>query len=155
MVDEKKFNRIAISLTDFERAKDFLKESQNHSCGSIAYEALVFTAIVCYFRPFSQNEKDRNSRAAVKLDLSDFQPLTDTEKSVHDQCMDLRNKALAHAEIKYHTTDFDTVTGAVSRTIFTCTGNSPDLHQLSALIDKFIQQCRNRVADYAHKNRNP
>lgn len=155
MVDEKKFNRFAISLTDFKRAKYFLNESQKHPCGSLAYEALVFAAIICYFRPFSQNENDKNSRAAIKLDLSDFQLLTHDENLIHEQCKSLRNKALAHAEITYHTINVDTDTGGVSRTVFTCTGNAPDLHQLSALIDKFIQQCQNRVADYAINIRTP
>lgn len=153
MIDEAKFNRFSISLQDFEKAKAFIGEAANHQYGGLIHEALVFSAIICYFRPFTNNEKDPNSAAAAKLDLSDFHPISPEELSIHEVCKDLRNKALAHAEIKHHPTRFDLETGVISSAIFSLVGKAPDLEAFVELIEKYIRQCHNKRADYVHTMR--
>jgi len=150
MVDEAKLNRFSISLQDFKKAEAFLAEAANHQYGGLIHEALVFSAIICYYRPFTDNEKDPNSTAAKRLDLSDFLPLSHEQKFIHDACKELRNKALAHAEIKHHPTQLDPETGGISSTIFSLVGKAPDLEGLVELIIKFIKQCQNKKSDYAH-----
>lgn len=149
MIGEVKFNRLSISLKDFEKARDFLVEAKKHPYGSLVHEALVFSAIICYYRPFTCNEKDANSAAAAKLKLSDFSSLLPNELAIHETCKVLRNKALAHAEIKYYPTKLNRETGIISSAIFSLVGNAPNLDELADLISKFIIQCLNKRADYA------
>lgn len=155
MISEAKFNRFSIALKDFEKANEFLNEARRHEYGSLIHEALMFSAIVCYFRPFTNNEKDPNSKAASRLELSDFESLSNSELKIHEACKELRNKALAHAEIKHHPTSLNRDTGGISTAIFSLVGKAPDLEALQELIDKFIEQCRNRRADYVHGVRVP
>lgn len=151
MTDEAKFNRFSISLTDFEKAKSFLDEAKSHSFGGLVHEALIFAAIVCYYRPFSPNEREGNSAAASQLTLADFSPLSPDELIIHERCKELRNKALAHSEFKYHPTSLDISTGVISSKLFSFVGQVPDLRKLSDLIDKLIKQCQNKRADYVWK----
>lgn len=155
MISEAKFHRFSISLKDFEKANGFLSEAKEHQYGSLIHEALVFSAIVCYFRPFTNNEKDPNSKAASRLELSDFEPFSGGEHLIHEACKELRNKALAHAEIKHHPTGFDRETGVISSAIFSLVGKVPNLDALQELIGKLIRQCHNRRADYAHSAHAP
>lgn len=155
MISEAKFNRYSIALKDFEKAREFLEEARRHQYGSLIHEALVFSAIVCFFRPFTNNEKDPNSKAASRLELSDFESLSNSELLIHETCKELRNKALAHAEIKHHPTSLDRETGIISSAIFSLVGKAPNLDALQELIGKFIKQCRNRRADYVHSVRAP
>ena len=145
---EAKFNRFSISLKDFEKAVLFLEEAKKHSITSVAFEALVFAAIVCYYRPFSPNERDTNSSAASQLTLSDFAPLSSEEQSIHNRCKELRNKALAHSEFKYHPVGLDLETGVISSKLFSMVCEAPDLDKLAELTNNFIRQCINRRADY-------
>lgn len=154
MIDEAKFNRFSISLKDFEKVIALLEETKKHPTNSIVYESLVFTAIVCYFRPFSPNEKPSN-RVVPRLSLEDFLPLTSDELAIHELCKKLRNKALAHAEIKYHSIDFDISTGGISSELFSLVGNAPDLTKFMALTQKLIRECRNKRADYVWKVQAP
>lgn len=153
MTDEAKFNRFSISLKDFEKSRTFLKEANGHEYGSLVHEALVFAAIICYFRPFTQNEGSGKASAASQLQLSDFESLTSEESTIHEKCKELRNKALAHAEFRYYPTHLNFDTGMISSTWFSLVGKAPDLGMLAALIEKLIQQCRNKRADYVEKVR--
>lgn len=155
MTDEAKFNRFSISLRDFQKTVEFLAEAKNHQFGCLAHEALVFAAIVCYYRPFSPNEKNPNAPAASQLSLSDFSPLSTNELAIHETCKELRNKALAHAEFKYHPTGLDRETGVISSALFTLVGKAPNLEALASLAEKFITECHNKRADYVWKVRAP
>jgi hypothetical protein len=153
MLSEAKFNRFSIALKDLEKAHEFLEEARKHQYGSLIHEALVFSAIVCFFRPFTDNEKDPNSKAAKRLEKSDFEPPSNSEIQIYETCKELRNKALAHAEFKYHPTKLERETGIISSAIFSLVGKAADLKALQGLIDKFIERCRNRQADYIHNVR--
>jgi len=155
VTDKAKFNRFSISLKDFEKTIEFLEEAQKHQIGSIAYEALVFAAIVCYYRPFSQNEKDQKAPAAMQLSLTDFSFFSADELVIHEKCKELRNKALAHAEFKYHPTEFDAETGVISSRLFSLVGIAPDLGELAALALRLVTECHNKRADYVWKVRSP
>jgi hypothetical protein len=154
MIDEAKFNRFSISEKDFGKAEDFLAEAKKHQYGCIVHEALVFSAIICYFRPFTENEKNSNSAAAKRLDLSDFRPLSQNELEIHENCKELRNKALAHAEIKYHPTKLDSETGVISSALFSLVGRVPNLDFLAKLIKSLREQCDNARVDYVMGQRN-
>lgn len=155
MIGEAKFNRFSIAVSDFEKARDFLKEAKDHQNGSLVHEALVFSAIVCYFRPFTSNEKDQNSRAVSMLELSDSKPFSRDESDIHETCKDLRTKALAHAEIGHHPTRLHADTSIISSAIFSLVGKAPNSGVLQDLIDSFIWQCHNTRADYVRSVRAP
>lgn len=154
MTDDAKFNRFSISITDFEKAEAFLVESKRHQYGDLIHEALVFSAIICYFRPFTHNEKDPASAAAAKLELSDFPPLSSDELLIHEACKELRNKALAHAEIKFYPTQLNRETGIISSATFSLVGKAPNLDALTDLVRKLISECHNERADYVRSTRN-
>ena len=154
MIDEAKFNRFSIALRDFERAEAFIKEARNHQYGGLVHEALVLSAIVCYYRPFTNNERNPNSAAASRLELSDFSPLSRNQLDIHETCKELRNKALAHAEITHHPTKLDREKGVISSPVFSLVGKAPLLEEMSELIGKLISQCDDKRADYVNSVRN-
>jgi hypothetical protein len=154
MIDEAKFNRFSISAKDFEKAAEFLAEAKNHQYGGLVHEALVMSAIICYFRPFTENERSSSPPAAKKLDLlSDFPPLSQAENAVHEACKVLRNKALAHSEFLYHPTRLDRDTGVISSALFSLVGAAPDVDSLAALIEKLTLHCQLIRASYVHHAR--
>lgn len=153
MITEAKLNRYSISVKDFEKAIAFLEEAEKHQVGGLVHEALLFAAIVCYFRPFSPNEKDPQAAAVSQLTLSEFEPLSSDEREIHNKCKELRNKALAHAEFKYYSTKFHADTGVISSQLFSLTRYAPDLRKLTALAQKLAHQCHNKRADYSRENR--
>lgn len=155
VIGEAKFNRFSISLKDFEKSIYFLVEAQKYQIGSVVHEALVFTAIVCYFRPFSQNEKDTNALAASQLSLADFSLLSEGELVVHEKCKELRNKALAHAEFTYHPVHLDAETGLISSALFSLVKNAPNLAELTDLAKRLRAECLDKRADYVSKIRAP
>jgi hypothetical protein len=44
------FHRYSISFHDFEKALEFAEEAAQHQPNTITYEALMFAAIVSYYR---------------------------------------------------------------------------------------------------------
>lgn len=141
MIEERKFHRYSISLQDFRKASEFLVEAKKHPYGSLIHEALLFSAIICYYRPFSPNEKEKDARASSRLDLTDFPTLTTDEAQVHELCKELRNKALAHSEFKYHPTSLNPETGVISTQVFSLVGKAPNLDSLTHLIEKLAERC--------------
>ena len=106
MCDPKsKINRLTSASLDLENCMRFLEELEDHKYGSTAYEALLISAIVFYIRPFSENEK-RSSTAPSdsKVPEEVLSGLSADELDLHKKLKELRNKAIAHAEWKYHPT---------------------------------------------------
>lgn len=106
MPESKKFiNRLTIASLDLENCIRFLNDLSNNEYGSIAYEALLISAIIFYARPFSQNEK-RNSVSPSESRVPDsiISGLSQTHAELHEMIITLRNKAVAHAEWGYHPT---------------------------------------------------
>jgi len=91
-------NRYSIAVQDFEQVVEFLEESENHKINTKIYQALLTCAIIYYYRPFSQNERDKNSQAISQISIEDFKDLTKEDIQLHKHCKRVRNKALAHAE---------------------------------------------------------
>lgn len=98
-------NRLTISRQDFEKSRQFLEQLASQQYGSVPYEALLLSAIVFYARPFSSNEKDKTANAESRIDSAVVDQLTDVERKLHVLILELRNKAVAHAEWTYHPTN--------------------------------------------------
>lgn len=101
---EAEFNRYTIALRDFEAAQRFLGAARNHGIDSVEYKALLFAAIISYWRPFSSNEVSKSAAASAKLDIQNFGTLSEDQRELHNNCGRLRNKALAHSEYEYNPT---------------------------------------------------
>ncbi|MBP0713513.1 hypothetical protein ABXK61_09330 [Burkholderia sola] len=153
MITEAKFNRLSIAVRDFEKCIEFAEEAKGHSQSSLAYEAIVFAAIVCYYRPFSPNERGP-AEATSKLELGDFANLTAPETELHEKCKRLRNKAIAHSEYKYNPTRLDTSSGVIASMPFSLAQNEPNLAALSTLARKLAEECHHMRADYVRNRRN-
>lgn len=155
MTTETVFNRLSIAVRDFEQAIAFAEEAQRHSSATLAYEALVFTAILSYYRPFSPNEKDKNAPAISQLKLEDFSPLSRGELELHEKCKELRNQALAHSEYKHNPTRLDTSVSVIASRPFSLLSKVPNIVALAALARKLAEECHHMRADYVRQNTRP
>ena len=108
---DQEFNRASIAAVDFEKAIEFATAAMRHPANAVEYEALLFSALVCYVRPFSENEKSIDSPATSKLGGWILRGLTRPERALHHRSLLLRNKALAHSEAAMNPTRLDHWTG--------------------------------------------
>lgn len=131
MKTEQEFNRYSIALFDLEKAHEFAVEAQKLPPNSIVYEALVFSSIICYYRPFSPNERSKNPLASSQLKIKEFPPLSATEKALHDKCKSLRNTALAHSEYTMNPTRLRPATGVICSKPFSLLNQPIDLNLLT------------------------
>jgi hypothetical protein len=141
------FNRLSIAVFDFEKSIAYAEEAARYSPEDLAHEALLFSAIVCYYRPFSPNEK-KNSPAASQLKLEEFSPLTAAESELHERCKELRNKALAHSEYEFNPTDLHP-SGVIASRPFSLLSHAPEIPALVALARKLADECQNKRANHA------
>ena len=149
---DRELHRYTISLYDFKKAVECLTEARKYAQNDLAFEALLFMAIVSYCRPFSPNEREPDAKATKRLYVQNL-ALMDFEQEIHEKCMTLRNKALAHSEWKYNPTSVNHETGLMSGRRFSLYSENIDLDGLVALIQKWIEQCHNMRADYTHRVR--
>jgi hypothetical protein len=141
------FNRLTIAIIDFKKSIDYAEEAAQYSPSDLAHEALLFSAIVCYYRPFSPNEKKKDSAAASQLKLEDFSPLTTAESELHERCKELRNKALAHSEYEFNPTRLRP-SGVIASRPFSLLSHAPEIPALVALARKLINECHNKRANH-------
>jgi len=153
IISDEEFNRFSISSVDFEKALQFANEAKRHPANNVVYEALLFAAIVCYYRPFSPNEREPDAEATKKLTLEQFPTLTDSERELHDRCKVLRNEALAHSEWRRNPTKFNRDTGVVASRPFSLFSPSFDLDGFIQLAEKFRLACERSRGDYVIRNR--
>jgi hypothetical protein len=153
VISEEQFNRFSISSFDFEKALNFANEAKKYSVTDLAYEALLFTAIVCYCRPFSPNERARNAKAASKLSLQDFPALAHSERVLHDQCKSLRNEALAHSAWNRNPTRLNRATGVVSSKPFSLITPPFELDQFIEHVKTFHFACERIRGNYVIRER--
>jgi|GEM_PF-989750 len=152
---EAELNRYSIAVRDFEDAQRFLCAARNHGIDSIEYEALLFAAIISYWRPFSLNEKSKSAAASVRLDIQNFGTLSENQKELHRNCENLRNKALAHSEYEYNPTRLRP-SGVFVSSPFSLLGSSQirdpgSVHNMDLfqqLLEKLIDSCHAMRAAY-------
>lgn len=147
MTSERAFNRFSIAVYDFEKSIAYAEEAKKHSPGDLAHEALLFSAIICYCRPFSSNEKDQKTPAQSRLRLEDFSQLTPDEHAVHERCEELRNKALSHSEYQFYPTQLKS-SGIIASRPFSLLAHTPRIPALVALARKLANECHNKRAQY-------
>jgi hypothetical protein len=149
ILTDKTLNRLTISRHDFEKCRDFLLELSAHEYGSIVYESLLLSAIVFYARPFSGNERGNLSKAESKVVADVLNTLTAAERSLHDQIIQLRNKAVAHAEWQYHPTNVTKgkVIKSMPFSIWKYLKSKADMDQFLSLAKKVLLQANHITAE--------
>jgi hypothetical protein len=150
MTDMKKtVNRLTISRHDFERCRDFLAALPDQEYGTITYEALLVAAIIFYSRPFSSNEKEKGAQAESRVDTAVLDNLTAEESALHIRILELRNKAVAHAEWQFHPTAVTTnkVIQSMPFSIWKYFRDTTDVELFSLLVGKVLLRANHITAD--------
>jgi hypothetical protein len=153
MTTAQEFNRYSIAVFDWQKALAFATEARTHSPSTLAYEALLFAAIVCYYRPFSPNEKGAKPPAASQLRIEDFPALSQEEQALHEICKTLRNKALAHSEFTFNPTRLAEATGVIQSKPFALMSQPFDLEVFVQLVSKLELACHHKRADHVREKR--
>ena len=149
MLSSQKINRISIALRDFEGALKYASKASEYEMSTVEYEALLFAAIVSYWRPFSPNELHENGSAISAIKLADFERFSELELKLHENCKLLRNKVLAHSEYAFNPTKLDEQTGTFIGRRLSVTSCNFQVSVLTTLLNKLIEQCHNYRANYA------
>ncbi|WP_128003582.1 hypothetical protein [Piscinibacter defluvii] len=89
--------RLILSINDFEEALGYLYAKPAEDAVAIR-RALLSAAIVAYARPFTQNEADRSTKATSTVALKVKRVLSVEQLQLHNQLLDYRSRAIAHAE---------------------------------------------------------
>lgn len=144
------FNRLSISVRDFEQAAEYAERAVITKPDTIEHQALLFAAIVIYYRPFSPNERKPSAASASSLKIEEFKALTSKELELHETCKTLRNKALAHAEYEMNPTKLEDSSGVISSRPFDLLSRAPAAHEIARLARKLAEQCHHKRADHIH-----
>lgn len=150
---DQELNRYSITVGDFEKAIEFLQEADNHPSHSLAHESLLISAIIYYCRPFTFNERERNAEAIPKIEFESFSNIFEEENTLHEKCMIVRNKAVAHAEWTNYPTRRDNDTNVISSRRYSLLSEKINWQSLLALAKKLSDQCHNSRADYLREKR--
>lgn len=148
MVTPEGFNRLSISVRDFEQAIAFAERAAGTAKDDLAYQAFLLAAVVSYYRPFSPNERSQTAKATSSLSIDEFRSLDADELALHEKCKILRNKALAHSEYDMNPTSLDRVSGVISSRPFDLLARGPDPHKLATLATKLANACHHWRADH-------
>jgi hypothetical protein len=151
---KKTLNRLTISRHDFEKCLDFLTELPVQEYASVVYEGLLLSAIVFYARPFSGNERGNSPDAESKVDATVIDGLAADERELHDQIVQLRNKAIAHAEWQYHPTNFTerNVIASAPFSIWLYFKGTADIGRFQSLVQKVLLRANHITADVLRRH---
>lgn len=142
-------NRLTIARGDIEQALRFLKKAGDMGPTSDEYKALVMTAIILYARPFSKNEVVPQAKAAkcVSSEVSD--EYTEEERVLHDRLLEVRNKAIAHAEWNNYPTSVSWDTRVIKSRRYSIYPEFITVKSFAALAAKLERRLQNMRADRA------
>lgn len=104
LICESELLRLQLSVRDFEDSRDFIDAAKKHDVSSPEYSALVMAAIICYARPFTNNERtdkkgDKDQpEVAPTLRLEEPSSVLGQDVRLHEDIKRMRNKAVAHSE---------------------------------------------------------
>lgn len=149
ILSDEELNRYSIALRDFEKAKEYICAAKKQLPSSLEYEALLFAAIVSYYRPFSPNEKSQSAKATSQLHIKDFGFLNNSQSILHQKYRELRNKALAHSEFELNPTKFNSDRKVFSSQPFSLLNEALDLEVFDSTLTQFIELCHEVRANYS------
>ena len=135
--DLQRFYRLVLSNHDWLKCRKTLNTCATAK-NETAKEALLLMAIVYYARPFSGNERNPGATAASRVDPTVLGVLTAEELKLHARLMELRHKAVAHAESEtYHAIGLEP-NGILASAVFSPWNyiNDAELPAINALAEK-------------------
>jgi hypothetical protein len=153
MATTQEFNRYSIATFDWQKSLAFANEARKHPTNTTVYEALLFAAIVCYYRPFSPNEKGANPPAASHLRIEDFPTLSKEELALHESIRMLRHQALAHSAFAFNPTRLTEETNVIVSKPFSLLVQLFDIEVFVQLISKLELACHHKRADHVPEQR--
>jgi hypothetical protein len=139
-------NRYSIAEGDFRDALQYIKKAREFDADIIVRDALLAMAILCYARPFSNNERSKNANAASRILLDDLSERSSTQLIAHKKYLDLRNKAIAHSQSSHHRANFDEESGLTKMWRFTFL--SINFNELEDLVKSVQEICRYQRISY-------
>lgn len=147
------FTRAHISARDFNEAREYLQVLRGRRLVSIQ-RALLFSAIVAYARPFTQNERTPTPSTTSQLGVKLNKELTKPELALHDKLVALRNQALAHSEYTQKAVRrvMGTPTGfVVQAKLFDVLSEPIDRKLFGELCHKMALFCSRKMMELNHK----
>jgi hypothetical protein len=148
--NQRDLNRYTISIYDFDQSINFLRMAEQYSGDPLVCEALLVSAVIYYCRPFSSNERG-SAEASSRMEIDSFADISKDERALHDQCMTIRNKALAHAEWTYYPTQHDSRTNVIASRRYPILSESIEWTSLGELAGKIMGQCDHQRANYLRR----
>jgi hypothetical protein len=132
-----------ISIADYNEAVRFIETADRHPIRSPERQAALYSAIIFYARPYSQNETRRNrdtAAAAINLEgiIDPARVLAPENVALHERIIAMRNKTVAHAEADYHPANF--IGPASRRTVWTSTRWDVESEAIDLVAFKAIAQ---------------
>ncbi|MEX2515517.1 MAG: hypothetical protein WD572_01200 [Gammaproteobacteria bacterium] len=140
-------NRLTIARGDIEQALRFLKKAGGIDPTSDEYEALVMTAITLYARPFSKNEVDPQAKANKCVSSEVLDEYTKEERVLHDRLLEVRNKAIAHAEWNNYPTSVSWDTRVIKSRRYSIYPEFITVESFAALAMKLERRLQNMRVD--------
>jgi hypothetical protein len=141
-------DRYSIAEGDFRAAVQYIKKAREFDGDLIVRNALIAMAILCYARPFSNNEQRKNSKVAPRILAENLAELSPTQRDAHKKYRDLRNKAIAHSQFSHHPTKFDEESGLSRISRFTLLFHCVNLDELEDLVRSVQEICRCQRISY-------
>ena len=143
------FRRFHLSERDFKEADEYLiSAQQRHSL--VVRRALLTAATIAYSRPFTKNEQGDEVWATSKIALKLSKILTDTEHGLHEQLLNIRNKALAHSEFSLRPHDLRITSEhgyAVSGTHFDIVDECMDTNTFQVICRKLASASQSKKSE--------
>lgn len=140
-------NRLTIARGDLEQALRFLKRAAELAPTGVEYEALVMTAIILYARPFSRNERDPEAMATERVPDSVMSEYTEEERKLHERLIEVRNKAIAHAEWNNYPTSVSWDTRVIKSRRYSIYPEFITVDSFTTLATKLERRLNNMRAD--------
>lgn len=151
--ESQEFHRLMISRGDFEDCLRYLKYRKTFRYASVAGEALISSALICYARPFSNNERG-SKEASSRVPNWILNPLSASEELLHRKLIDVRNKAVAHAEwASFPVRIRKSGVVAFKRFSLLTAFTGPVIRQFEALAWKLHDRANNLVASHVSATR--
>jgi hypothetical protein len=154
---EREIVQTHLSRRDFHKASQFISAAT--ACdNNVVREALLISALVCYTRPFSQNEGQREAGMAAAANRDGKFGPPEASRPLHDRLIVLRGKTVMEEDADAYPIQLEpSRRGKASKVLFTphrfrsrtwsLLKENIDLHAFSQLADDMHGRCSDRLAE--------
>lgn len=158
---EREILRTHLSRRDFHKASQFVSAAK--ACdNNVVREALLISALVCYTRPYSQNDVVRASGFANPSDSIGTVDAPKASKALHERLMFLRSRTVAEQDVNAYPLQLEpSRRGKSAKVVFTphrfrsrswsLLKEDIDLGAFSRLADEMHGRCSERLAQLSEQ----